>query len=310
MLDFWRQGPQGHEGLQGLGRVVFSSSVVDLARGSAERSTVARVGAFFKFTAESLFATLFPVECRLCAAPLLNVSRLPVCKDCLHNLKSFDSVLCRTCGESLPAPAALTDQLCTSCEKAPPDFVRAIAYGAYENKLRDLIHLLKYRHISSAASVLGALLADRIQAAGLPPDAMLVPVPLHKSKFRLRGFNQAEEIARVLRTRLKFRLEAGVLVRKRPTVSQTGMTPLQRRENVRGAFLVRPKYRRDLAGKTIILVDDVLTTGATVNECARVLRRAGVEAVYVATAARVTRIHRAHEFSFQAALERAAGVAG
>jgi predicted amidophosphoribosyltransferase len=85
-------------------------------------------------------------------------------------------------------------------------------------------------------------------------------------------------------------MNSHLLVRRRPTASQTGMTPLQRRENVRGAFHVRKRYQRDLAGKSVILVDDVYTTGATANECARVLRRAGAGHVWVLTAARVTRL--------------------
>jgi len=152
---------------------------------------------------------------------------------------------------------------------------------------------------------IGEAVATQIVAARLPEDALLVPIPLHKSKFRLRGFNQAEEITRVVRKRLGMQLEASLLTRKRATQSQTGMTPLQRRDNVRGAFAVRSRYRSVVEGRNVILVDDVLTTGATANECARVLRRAGAAKVYVVTAARVTRMYGRSEMAFNTAAGQA-----
>lgn len=120
----------------------------------------------------------------------------------------------------------------------------------------------------------------------------MVPVPLHPQKFRQRGFNQSELIARAA---LKFRpaknrlqLQAGVLARLRPTKSQIGLSRHQRRENLRGAFgVVKPK---EIAGREVLLVDDVFTTGTTVSECARVLRRAGASKVWVATVARTLKL--------------------
>ena len=115
---------------------------------------------------------------------------------------------------------------------------------------------------------------------------LIVPVPLHKSKRGDRGFNQAELIARAAVKRLPRRLElaTGVLVRQRATISQVGLTREQRIENVRDAFRVRD--RRQVRGRTVILVDDVMTTGTTLSECARVLKKAGAERVWAATVAR------------------------
>jgi ComF family protein len=247
-----------------------------------------------RISAESILTTLFPADCRLCGTPLVSVSRLPVCQDCLGQIKPFSISRCNICGETLPlrGPHLLSSPpaLCTACDKDRPIFVAAFAFGPYDGIWRDIIHLLKYERIRSAADTIARRLAPQIPPELLAARPLLVPVPLHKSKFRLRGFNQAEEIARTLCRLCPMEMNSHLLVRTRPTTSQTGMTPLQRRENVRGAFQVRSRYRRGLAGRTIILIDDVFTTGATASECARVLRRAGAAQVFVITAARVTRM--------------------
>ncbi len=173
-----------------------------------------------------------------------------------------------------------------------PAFTRASAYGSNEAGLRDLVHLLKYERVRPAANLLGRMLAEVVaelaEAFG-PQPPVVMAVPLHTSKMRQRGFNQSELIARAMLklkpAALDVRLNTAVLVRHRATESQTGLTPSQRRDNVRGAFEVA---RGDqIGGRDILLVDDVFTTGSTVSECARVLRRAGAGRVFVATVVRV-----------------------
>ncbi len=181
---------------------------------------------------------------------------------------------------------------CGLCRKVEQPYQQARAYGSYDGNLRGLIHLLKYEQVRPAAKVLGEMLAQAaasFMAAG--GGLVVVPVPLHSSRLRQRGFNQAELIARAAlkaspaSAAAGFRLSTAVLRRKRATDSQTGLTRHQRRENIRGAFeLARPE---EIAGKEVLLVDDVFTTGTTVSECAKVLRRAGAERVLVATVARV-----------------------
>jgi ComF family protein len=191
------------------------------------------------------------------------------------------------CGERILI--AHSDALCGECRMGPPVFERAIAYGSYEGGLRDLIHLLKYDRVRPAAGVLGRMLAEVIQGFGSEfRFAVVIPVPLHRSKLRQRGFNQAEEIARAALKNLDrscLTLASGALERRRPTDSQTGLTDHQRQQNVRGAFRVTSPEQ--IARQDVLLVDDVFTTGATVSECARVLRRAGADRVFVATIARV-----------------------
>ena len=190
--------------------------------------------------------------------------------------------------------------LCRLCQLAPPPFARAVAFGSYDGALRGLIHLLKFDQVRPAANVLGCLLADSIQALdpSLPPGTLaIVPVPLHASRQSQRGFNQAEMIVRAALKRLRragdagrkdrFELISRALIRVRDTGSQIGLNRNRRRQNLRGAFIV--KAPAVIAGRNVILVDDVYTTGATASECARVLRRAGAARIWVVTAGRTLR---------------------
>jgi ComF family protein len=204
---------------------------------------------------------------------------------------------CSICGETLSASAFVErgDALCGICQRVQPPFQKALAYGSYDGGLRELIHLLKYQQVRPAAGVLGRTLAEVIEklTAGIPEGMIaVVPVPLYARKQAQRGFNQAEVIARIAVKQLarpkRFRLCAGVLKRRRETASQIGLTGHQRQENVRGAFAV--PNPGTMAGRQVVLVDDVFTTGATVSECAQVLRRAGAGGVWVATVARTLKI--------------------
>lgn len=246
-----------------------------------------------------MFAVLFPSHCRICGAPLVNISRLPVCLECIEAIHRIAGVVCVTCGERLFSAYAVAgldrEPRCGLCRRIEPLFARAAAYGSYEGALRELIHLLKFAGVRPAANVLGRMLAEAI--TGLHPesrveDMAVVPVPLHRTKLRQRGFNQAELIARTA-VKLygapnRLRLCAGTLERKRETPSQTGLTRHQRRLNLRGAFAVAQP--EGVKGREVLLVDDVYTTGATVSECARVLRHAGATKVWVATVARTLKI--------------------
>lgn len=253
--------------------------------------------------AEALFVTIFPSNCRLCGNPLVNLSRLPVCVECLHAMPPLSGGLCSICGERLVGPRFLldgeADLCCDLCRRAQPPYSKAVAYGSYEGGLRELIHLLKYERVRPAANVLGRMLAEAI--AELSPQledakAIVVPVPLHSSKLRQRGFNQSELIARaavkIISSRMQLQLSSGVLERCRETQSQIGLSRHQRRENMRGAFAVTGKQQ--ISGQTVLLVDDVMTTGTTVSECARVLLRAGASNVFVATVARTLKVEVQH----------------
>lgn len=213
--------------------------------------------------------------------------------------------LCSICGERLESPFAFAAQpvesseaLCGLCRRLEPPYIKATAYGSYESGLRELIHLLKYNQVRPAANVLGRMLGEAmedLQPLFTSSEVLVVPVPLHSSKLRQRGFNQSELIARAAlkqKPSARFQLSAGSLERRRETKSQIGLSRHQRRENMRGAFVVAEPD--EVNGREILVVDDVFTTGTTVSECARVLRRAGAAKVYVATVARTLKAEAQH----------------
>jgi ComF family protein len=203
-------------------------------------------------------------------------------------------MLCSVCGEKLAVErhkdAEAEAPLCQLCRRAAPRFRKAVAYGAYEGPLRDLLHVFKYQRVRSAAPLLSSLMNRAVAGGGITGPLLLIPVPLAAEKGRARGFNQAEDIATSfarLQPSKGIQLDTKSLVRTRETVSQTGLTRHQRQANLRGAFAVSDPVR--IQGRRILLVDDVMTTGATAGECSRVLLRAGASDVFVATVARATR---------------------
>jgi ComF family protein len=185
---------------------------------------------------------------------------------------------------SLAAPAPGEAALCGSCRQGETAFERLRSFGAYDNELRQLIVLLKYSGVRSLARPLGDWLAVALADCPWRGEAdVIVPVPLHPRRERARGYNQAELIARELARWLGKPVKTDWLARVKDTPSQTGLTPAQRIENVQGAFSARDKVDK----ARILLVDDVCTTGATLNACARALKRAGAESVQAVTVARV-----------------------
>ena len=220
-----------------------------------------------------------------------------MCENCLGALQPLQGSFCAVCGEALLSPLFLErrDALCGLCQRAHPPYERAVAYGSYHGGLKELIHLLKFQQVRPAAGVLGSILAEAIRSLepSLPEGVIrVVPVPLYSRKRAQRGFNQAELIVRAALKQLampqRFKLMTGALVRRRNTGSQIGLTRHQRRENLRGAFAVPDPAR--IANCNVVLIDDVLTTGTTASECARVLRRAGAANVWVVTVARTLKI--------------------
>ena len=271
-------------------RAVFSSSAQLSRKRRIERAEqrlplVAPINTVVR----SIFSVFFPSDCRLCGVPLSNISRLPVCEDCLDSIEPIRVPQCVQCGERLlPAQLLMGDGRCHGCHQFEPAFDRAVSFGEYDGALRGLIHLLKYDNVLPAAPVLAEVLAEAI--AQLQPSIgnampLIVPVPLHASKRRERGFNQSERIASKAVKHLPSRFEVALVLRRhRHTHSQVGLTREERIANLRDAFRVTDGAR--VKGRSVIVVDDVMTTGTTVSECAHVLKKAGAERVWAATVAR------------------------
>lgn len=247
---------------------------------------------------DSLSCTFFPASCSLCGSPLPQLSSVPICAACWSEFSASEESSCARCGDTLgPSSGSSFSTLCRACRLAPPPFVRAVSYGLYQGRMREAIHALKYDRLHPAASGLGRLLAEAIgKLAGEAPAEMLViPVPLHRSKYSQRGFNQARSIsAEALRFLRKshpdwrLTLAASTLMRLRATESQAGLTPRQRRQNLRRAFSVSDPSQ--VTTRNVLLVDDILTTGATARSAAQTLLEAGAASVWVATLARARRV--------------------
>ena len=215
-----------------------------------------------------------------------------VCPSCLGDLPPGTSLACRSCLDRLVHVDEWDDAYREALrrlrqEDAVSELVAAW-YFEREGPLRALMHALKYRGMTSLGVEFGRALGERICEAGLAESGILVPLPLHPSRMRERGFNQCTHIARGVAGVTGRPLHGGLLRRSRFTPSQTPLGVEERRENVRGAFALRRRARSAIEGKTILLVDDVVTTGATMRSCAGLLRASGARSV-VACAVAVAR---------------------
>jgi len=231
---------------------------------------------------------LYPPRCAACGVGLPLDARHRVCAPCLGTIEPLRLPLCRICGA--PLGAAGDDERCGHCQAAPPAFNSARAITRYRagGDGTSAVATLLRRHKYGLDQSLGRALAEYLDAApALDAEAydVVIPVPLHRSRLRWRGFNQAALLAAALARRLDCPLDVATLARVRATASQTSRDRAQRTRNVRDAFGVRRPAR--VAGRRILLVDDVMTTGATADECARVLRAAGARRIDVLTLARV-----------------------
>lgn len=226
---------------------------------------------------------VYPACCLLCEQPAPPDSP-HFCASCRQVLFTDPHSCCPRCAGTI-GPFALIDGRCRACRDEPFAFTQAMRLGPYDGLLREAILRLKYRTAEGLAELLGECWAE--DAARRFQDLqvdVIVPVPLHWMRRWQRGYNQSEALARGLSMRLHLPCQPSWLRRVRNTPPQTSQTPVGRKANVRGAFRARPGA--PLPGRTVLLVDDVMTTGATAGEAARALRAGGASRVIVAVLAR------------------------
>ncbi len=222
---------------------------------------------------------ILPPRCGLCGEFMPDSGALaPICADCLESLTQEGRSACRICGGILDGDRAGGEEVCRDCRKNPPPFARAAPAALFSGHLAEAVRDLKYRRRVELAPVLGRIAAEVNWPSGFPAGFdLIIPVPLHVSRLKARGFNQAALICRSLKHLGPVELD--LLVRIRKTRPQVELDGRARQENVKQAFGLKDPQR--VRGTTALLVDDVITTGATCRECASVLKRAGAERVLV-----------------------------
>jgi ComF family protein len=231
----------------------------------------------------ALIDFLFPPLCHVCRTFIPDAGALHICPACREEMPMVGSPLCPVCG--IPFLGAGEDHPCEACLTDPPSFDAARAALLYEGPCRDLVHAFKYRNKTHLRRPLALLTMEGVSefVASRAPD-LIVPVPLHVRRLRSRGFNQAVLLGDLLAREWKLPLARRALRRIRWTEPQINLAAHERRDNVKGAFAVADPAA--VAGKRVLLVDDVLTTGSTAEECSRVLKRAAAAEVTVITVAR------------------------
>lgn len=258
-------------------RWVFSSRSLAHARSP--------LAAWLRQVPSALFAWIFPDTCRVCGDELTGYSRAPICKKCLESPKPLiPEIFCAKCRTPFLRERALDEnRLCRLCAAGASAFDSAYSWGSYDGVLKDLIHFFKFQGMRSLGRRLGAWMVEAMPCSERL-DA-IVPMPIHWTRRMTRGFNQCETLADELSRHTGLPV-LKALARTRRTPKQSSLAGARRRRNVKGSFSAAHAHVR---GKRLLLVDDVMTTGSTVNEAAAELKRHGAARVAVLTVARVDR---------------------
>ncbi len=227
----------------------------------------------------NLLDIIYPPRCCICMDFLDDHSaeRGDICNACLSGFNELPHPFCTICGVPFKSKVE-EDHLCEKCLRKRPSYDMLRAPFLYEEKLMDAVHLIKYSGKSYIVKSLGPFLGEFAKTwINNTKDMIMMPVPLHRKKLRQRGFNQSALLVKAIGPLIGVEPDFFTLARIRYTDSQTGLSIDRRRKNVKGAFETGGDSH--IKGKTVILVDDVATTGNTINECARILKKAGCEKV-------------------------------
>lgn len=238
------------------------------------------IGSLFSEITSAAADLLFPSRCHICRAPMKET--VTICGKCLRLLPFISGPVCRCCGMEFTAGEG-RDHLCGQCLKQHPSFEKVVAFFHYEDPVKAVLHRLKF---SGDTTGLAAVRRCVEESNVTLPEGMdlILPVPLHYKRLRMRGFNQSLLLARELFPKYKSIIRSDILQRSENTIPQTSLSREMRRENLASAFSV--KNPEDVRGKRICLVDDIYTTGTTVEECSKILIKSGCKSVLVMVVAR------------------------
>ncbi|MCX5726280.1 MAG: ComF family protein [Candidatus Saganbacteria bacterium] len=228
----------------------------------------------------ALFDILFPPKCLICrrADPHL------ICPDCRSKIEFIRKPFCKICGK--PADKYFKGDICNDCFSITRPFTLARSVGLYRGPLKTAIHKFKFKNKRSLAPVLAELTIDHLKTGDIDVGKidLIHSVPLSSRRMKDRGYNQVDLICEPISSHYKIPLEKGIIIRRKETKPQFDLPREKRFENVKDAFIVNDN--RPIIGKSVLLVDDIYTTGATVEECSKALREAGAKDIYVLTLSR------------------------
>jgi ComF family protein len=261
----------------------------------ADRSHLERrAGGWLAVAGDALVSVFFPAGCRLCERALLRASTVPICEECLGSFPALGGAGCERCGQPLATwslsgseeARSAEDLLCPQCQERMYGFDRTRSYALYKGSIVRAIMLLKFERVEPLGRWFAERLVEVARREELSVD-MVVPVPLHRLRERERGYNQADLIAKLLARKLGLPYRAVLLTRTKPRPDKHILSLEERWDSVRGAFATRPGSKVD--NLRVLLVDDVMTTGATLDAAAKALRDAGAKSVIGLTIARAAR---------------------
>jgi competence protein ComFC len=228
-----------------------------------------KVGRSYSTIVQMVGVSLFLPRCRNCGLDLVQPEEKIICSECRQKICLAAENQCRTCGKFLPDGI----EICGSCLLQPPPFLRHISYAAYEDTLREIIILYKYKEVEALKTFLASLYLEMMQKKLPAGFHAVVPVPVDRK--RRHGFMPVRAMGRVLARKLEIEFMPNLLQKKKSTPAQVGLSQAQRKTNLDGAFAFAG--RQKLAGKKILLIDDVTTTGTTIKKCAAILKKNGAQ---------------------------------
>jgi len=245
-----------------------------------------------KYIKEGLLNLIFPLDCRICEKPIRESKGYSICEDCFKTIELIDKPYCVKCGKPFLISTDLFRQdkeiLCVDCKRKKYSFEFARSVGIYHGVLKECIHLFKYYGEKKLAEPFGELLIDYLvkDKEFKKKVDLIIPVPLHKNDLKERGFNQSVLLSRIIGNYFSIPVKEEVLIKKKLTSSQVNLSKKDRENNILRAFSIdKPE---EIKGENILILDDIFTTGSTVEECAKELKKAKVNNIFILTLARST----------------------
>ncbi len=243
-----------------------------------------------KYIKEGLLNLIFPLDCRICEKPIRESKGYSICEDCFKAIELINKPYCIKCGKPFLVSFDLFKQygevLCVDCKRKKYSFEFARSVGVYHGILKECIHLFKYYREKKLSRPLGKLLIDYLvkNQEFIRGIDLITPVPLHKNDLKRRGFNQSILLSKTIGNYFSIPVKEEILIKKKLTSSQVNLSKKEREKNILRAFSV--ERTEEIRDKNILILDDIFTTGSTVEECARELKKAKAKNIFILTLAR------------------------